>query len=358
MRIALLAPLVAPLADPPLGGVQTFLGDLARGLQGRGHAVTVFAAHGSRVRGVEVVDTGADAGRLAGTLFRPGREQREAASADAAFAGALSLIASGGFDLVHNHAFDAAAIRESARLPVPVLHTLHLPADRVIAAALAFARRAPLRPAVAAVSRSQAEGWRHLVEVDAVLRPGLPLPSIPWTERPADARLLIAGRISPEKGVLEAVAIARSAGRPLVICGPEYDPAYAARVAEQATGGSALIRPALSRADLWREMGAASAVLCPAVWEEPFGLVAAEANACGTPVVGFRRGAIAEVVADGATAVLVAPGDLAAAAEAVPRADALSRPRCRLHAERTLSLEASLDAHLGLYDRMVQAPSP
>ena len=73
MRIALVAPLIAPLAEPQLGGVQTFLVDLARGLARRGHDVTVFAARGSRVEGVTVVEAGVDAAALRATLVRPGR---------------------------------------------------------------------------------------------------------------------------------------------------------------------------------------------------------------------------------------------------------------------------------------------
>ena len=72
-------------------------------------------------------------------------------------------------------------------------------------------------------------------------------------------------------------------------------------------------------------MAQAAAVLCPAGWEEPFGLVAAEANACGTPVVGFRHGGLPEVVAEGVTGILVDPGDVPAAALAVREALALSR---------------------------------
>jgi glycosyltransferase involved in cell wall biosynthesis len=81
-------------------------------------------------------------------------------------------------------------------------------------------------------------------------------------------------------------------------------------------------------------------------------MVAAEAQACGTPVVAFRRGALPEVIADGVTGFVVAPGDARAAAEAVGAAPALSRLACREHAEQHLDLARSLDAHQQLYERV------
>ena len=91
------------------------------------------------------------------------------------------------------------------------------------------------------------------------------------------------------------------------------------------------------------------------MWDEPFGMLAAEAQACGTPVVAFKRGALGEVVAEGSTGFLIAPGDIEAAADAVGRAAALSRSDCRAHAERSLDLERSLDAHEQLYRRVLGA---
>jgi glycosyltransferase involved in cell wall biosynthesis len=78
-------------------------------------------------------------------------------------------------------------------------------------------------------------------------------------------------------------------------------------------------------------------------------MAAAEAQACGTPVVAFRRGALGEVIADGRTGFLVPPGDMRAAADAVTAAAAISRPACREHAEAHLDLERSLQAHERLY---------
>src|ERR1039458_458183 len=240
MRIALIAPLIAPLAEPQLGGVQTFLVDLARGPTGRGHDVTVFAARGSRVDGVRVVDTGVDATLLGATLFRPERpdairETRAApatADDDAAFAATAALIGGAAFDLVHNHASHIPAIRHAATLATPVVHTLHMPADPWVGAALADARRSPHPSLIAAVSEAQALSWRTLAEIDPMPRPGSPTAAIRWSTAPPSARLLFAARLSPEKGALEAVAIARGAGRCLLLCSPAYDPDYTARVKE------------------------------------------------------------------------------------------------------------------------------
>jgi glycosyltransferase involved in cell wall biosynthesis len=81
-------------------------------------------------------------------------------------------------------------------------------------------------------------------------------------------------------------------------------------------------------------------------------MVAAEAQACGTPVVAFRRGALDEVIVDGVTGFLVAPDDLSAAAAAVGDTAGLSREACRAHAETHLDIERSLDAHERLYHQL------
>ena len=77
MKIAIMAPLVTAIREPQLGGSQAFVADLARGLAGRGHDVDVYAASGSRIDGVELIDTGVDPRALTGTLYRAlGRRRR------------------------------------------------------------------------------------------------------------------------------------------------------------------------------------------------------------------------------------------------------------------------------------------
>src|SRR5439155_987367 len=132
--------------------------------------------------------------------------------------------------------------------------------------------------------------------------------------------------LSPEKGAAEAIEIARKAGIPIDLYGDAYDPEYAAAMVSSSRAVSGVsIHSGVAREVLWRVMGRAAAVLCPAKWDEPFGLVAAEAQATGTPVVAFRRGALEEVVVDGETGFLASPGDVDGAAQAVTQLAAAIR---------------------------------
>jgi glycosyltransferase involved in cell wall biosynthesis len=101
-------------------------------------------------------------------------------------------------------------------------------------------------------------------------------------------------------------------------------------------------------------MARAAVVVCPARWDEPFGMAAADAQACGTPVVAFKRGGLGEIIVDGVTGFLVAPDDIRAAADSVRRRTQISRAACRKRAERHLDLERSLDAHEQLYWEVIR----
>jgi glycosyltransferase involved in cell wall biosynthesis len=360
MKIAIMAPLVTAIREPQRGGSQAFVSDLARGLAGRGHEAHVYAASGSEIPGVEVIDTGIDPRSLAGTLYRafgpsagePGEAGPAAAAAESAFTAAYRTMEVIRYDVIHNHAFDAPAVRLSAALQAPVVHTLHLPPDKAVSAALRHVAQRSRPPAVAAVSAFQASAWRRLVPVDAILPPYPPTRVIPWSET-AGQGALFAGRLSPEKGAAEAIDIARAAGVPIDVYGDVYDAGYSRDQIDPRRGWPGVaVHRAVPRTSLWEAMARAAVVLYPARWDEPFGLAAAEAQACGTPVVAFRRGGLGEVIMDGVTGFLVPPDDIQSAAEAVSKVAGISRPACREHAEGQLDLELSLDAHERLYRRV------
>jgi glycosyltransferase involved in cell wall biosynthesis len=356
MRIAIIAPLVAAIREPQRGGSQAFVADLARGLIGRGHEIHLYAASGSEVPGVPVIDTGVDHRSLSATLYRAsGAADRQPAAAESSFARVYSAVRDDRYDVIHNHAFDAPAIKLATGLGAPVVHTLHLPPDDAVAAALRHAAGIDAPPTVAGVSEFQASAWRRVVPIDAILPPCVPTSRIDWSPGAGDGAVF-AGRLSAEKGAAEAIDIARAAGVRIDVYGDIYDAEYAReRIDPRRAEPGVVVHPAVPRASLWQAIARAAVVLCPARWDEPFGMVAAEAQACGTPVVAFERGALGEVIVDERTGFLVAPDDIHAAADAVRRTTGLSRSECRAHAERALDLGRSLEGHERLYRRVVGA---
>ena len=192
-------------------------------------------------------------------------------------------------------------------------------------------------PAVACVSASQASAWRRIVPVDAVLPSLIPTRRIPFSLDRGIGRA-VRRQVEPREG--------RRRGDRHRARGRRRDRRLRRQPTTPTTRGSRSTRAAPSRASaftrrvpqtaLWEAMARAAVVLCPAQWEEPFGMVAAEAQACGTPVVAFRRGALAEVIVDGVTGFLVAPGDVErggrrrqAGRRAVPLGPAASTPSAR-----------------------------
>jgi glycosyltransferase involved in cell wall biosynthesis len=353
VKVAIVAPLVSAIREPQGGGSQAFVADLARGLVTRGHEVHVYAAAGSEIPGVTVIDTGIDPRSLQATVYRAGDPARsDPGTAAPAFATVYSMVRRTRYDVIHNHAFDAPAISLATGLTAPVVHTLHLPPEAAVAAALRQAARTAEPPVVAGVSASQASAWRRFVPVDAILSPYVPTRSIPWSATPGDGAIF-AGRFSPEKGTAEAIDICRAAGIRIDVYGDAYDPDYArAQIDLRRDQPGVTVRAGVPRASMWAAMARAAVVVCPARWDEPFGMAAADAQACGTPVVAFRRGGLAEIIVHGVTGFLVAPDDTQAASACLRQAAQISRAACRDHAERHLDLERSLDAHEQLYRRL------
>ena len=356
LRIAIVAPLVTPIAEPQEGGSQALVADLAVGLTERGHVVDVYAASGSSIDGAHVIDTGVDSRTLQAALFHPGSPRASLPAVEAAFDHVFAMTEVGDYDVVHSHGFDSAALRRSRAGPTRVIHTVHLPAEPEAAAALIEAQSRMPPAIVVGVSASQARGWRPLVAFDRVIRNGVPVERIPWSDADGGG-LVFAGRLSPEKGAREAIDIAIGAGQRIDVYGSAYDAEYARSLEARFRGSSGVrFHPPVPRPELWRHLARARAVLCPIDWDEPFGLVAAEAQAAGAPVVGFARGGLVDVVADGITGFLVEPGDIAAAIAAVGSVGSIERRACRQHAVNDLDLKTTIAEYEDLYAAVV-APS-
>ena len=175
-----------------------------------------------------------------------------------------------------------------------------------------------------------------------------------FTFRPeAGEYLLFFGRIHPEKGTRECIAVARRTGLPLVIAGIVQDPAYFESAVRPHLDGERIryvgsVGPARRDALL----GGARALLHPIAFEEPFGLSVVEAMACGTPVIAFRRGSMPEIVADGETGFLVE--DLEGMVEAVFALPRIERAACRRRVEAHFTAGRMVDDYLRVYGEVLR----
>jgi glycosyltransferase involved in cell wall biosynthesis len=364
MKIALVAPLVAPITQPFVGGTQAMLANLAQGLICRGHHVTLFAREGSFVPDIPVEEIPVPESVLPSDFSVPGQER----PVDPGFFAQANLflelflqlrLRKHEFDVIHVHAFDWPAFACSALVQdIPVMHTIHLPAvSPEINAGLRALHQQQHPLTLVTVSHSCAHSYADYTPFDYVIYNGQNLDAIPFAPHIADdAPLLFAGRIAPEKGVAEAIEIACRADRSLLIAGGIYHRCYyeeQIRSLLQQERKHVTYLGHLEHAALWKLMGQSLGLLFPIVWDEPFGLVLVEAMATGTPVIAFDRGAAGEVIRDGETGFLIAPGDCVGAAARVKELSSLARTRCRTHVAENFSLVHMLEAYERAYNDIV-----
>jgi glycosyltransferase involved in cell wall biosynthesis len=261
------------------------------------------------------------------------------------------------FDVIHSHLewFSPILARAS---PVPVVTTLHGRLD--VPWAMRLTSGAPDARWIA-ISRSQA-AYQPAIPWAAVIHNGLSLRGAPFSREGGDDLVFI-GRISPEKGVADAIEVAVRSGRRLRIA------AKSGKSQVERDYLDSVFRPALARAGSavdWlgevpraerdRLLATSRALLMPGDWPEPFGLVAIEAMACGTPVVARPVGALPEIVRNGVDGWF--GSDVGELAEAVERAATLDRAAIRAHVLERFSAERMTDQYEALFRRIAGDDDP
>ncbi|GAA1094711.1 MULTISPECIES: glycosyltransferase [Pseudonocardia] len=344
-RIALIASARYPIREPFPGGLEAHTAGLASRLRRRGHDVTVFGAPGSdpglRVREMAVLPPISRAARS-----DVGMPPEWFLAEHHSYLELLLALSRerGRYDVVHNNSLHYLPLALADTLDAPVLTTLHTPPTPWMESAVRLGD--PQRLRFAAVSAHTARAWAPTGARATVVRNGVDTAA--WEYGPGGGVPVWSGRVVPEKGPVEAIRAARLAGTGLRLAGPCPDRAFFDSCVAPLLGDGVDYLGHLDHRALARLVGDATVAVVSPCWDEPYGLVVAEALACGTPIAGFARGALPEIV-DPLSGVLAEPGDVEALAEAIRAASLLSRTDARRHAEATCSAEVMIDGYERLY---------
>lgn len=337
VRIAQIAPLVETVPPGRYGGTERVVSYLTEELVRLGHEVTLYAAEGSctSARLVSGFPRAQPGGRLAGRVA-PHVLLVESVTKDRGSFDVLHFhIEYLHFPLVRAHRLPAVTTAHG-RLDLPELGDIYREYGDMAMIAISDAQR-----------RTQPDaGWR------GVVHHGLP-PDLYRYDAQGGESLVFLGRASPDKGLEQAIEIARRAGRRLKVAAridPEHQD-YFERLSSLMAPPEVEFLGEVDDRGKQELLGAARALLFPIDWPEPFGLSLIEALACGTPVVAFPRGAVPEVVDHGRTGWIAS--SVEEAVEGVERAGSLDRAACRAEFESRFTARRMAEDYLRLYERIL-----
>jgi glycosyltransferase involved in cell wall biosynthesis len=344
MKIALVAPPMVAVPPRRYAGTERVVAALGDGFTARGHEVTLFAPGDSEVS-YDLVPT------VPKALWGIG----DHGDATAWFERTIELVAreSDRFDVIHSH-LDVGGFPLVRRTTTPVVSTLHGRLDAGDTPAWLAAYPDAALIAISASQRRWFPDHRWL----ATIHHGMILPSVPAGR--AGEELVLVGRATREKGIAEAIELAERTGRPLRVATKAHDAREQRYVDE-------VIRPAEARGTLEflgevstnerdELMARAFATLMLGAWPEPFGLVAIESLALGTPVIARRAGALPEIIEHGVDGFLV--DDVEEAEFALGLVGTLDRDRIRRRARARFSVDRMVDEYERVFrDLIGRAPT-
>lgn len=336
LRIGVLTHIKFPVCQPFAGGLEAFTHDVTLGLRARGHAVTLFAKGGSAAQ-LEVVPVA------------PGDDCHHPSLSSAyvaehhAYLKLMQGIDDYGFDVIFNNSLHYVPVTMASLIRTPMLTVLHTPPFFEMVNALRGGRQAGR---FSTLSAANARSWSEVVPQCEIIPNGIDLQH--WQPGPTlGEHALWSGRLVPEKGAHLAIDAARQAGISLRLAGQAVDARYFKEQIEPRLGPDVEYLGHLQHCALVGELASAAVALVTPCWDEPFGLVVAEALACGTPVAAFNRGALSDLVTD-EVGCLVPPNDVAALAAAIGVARGKSRHACRALAEARWSHGLMLERYEAL----------
>ena len=336
--IALVGPVAQSIPPQRSGSVETVTAMLADGLVSRGQDVTLFAT-GSSITSAKLH-----------ALFATGYHQDTSLwpwELCELFNLAAAVERADAFDLIHYQAeYTPMSLAYTRVSPIPVLQTLHHPPTEPEVALWSHYGDAPF----VAVSAAQARLLSDL-NVVATIHHAVD-PDVFTVNRTPDDYLLFLGRFTADKGVLEAIEVARRTDRRLILAAAESE-YYREVVAPLVDHRQIVYAGEVGQTEKVSLLRGARALLYPVRAAESFGLVLAEAAMCGTPVAALDQGPVGELIDDGVTGGVFRSLD--ALVDGLPAVLALDRARVRAQAEDRFGPDRMVDEHVAVYARLAAA---
>lgn len=337
MKLLFVSTSVGPLGTGLGGGVELSLYNIAQQMIQRGHHVQIVAPAGSTWHNLPIV-------QIPGNLQIIAQSQERT---DPVMMPNNSVLANmwdyarqvqTDYDLIVNFAYDWLPFYLTPFFTRPIAHlvsmgSLNNALDEIIKQ---VAEHFPLT--IGFYTQVQAATFA-LHQPYYCLSSGIDLSLYRFCDRPKQ-QLAWLGRIAPEKGLADAVAVASITQIPLKIMGKIQDELYWQQICENYPNDIFEYLGFLSTNEMQQVLGECRALLMTPHWVEAFGNVVIESLACGVPVISYRRGGPAEIIQDGKTGFLVEPDSVSELVNATQRLDEINRQTCRTSAEAEFSLEA------------------
>lgn len=351
MKIAILCHPYFPIKEPYAGGLEMIVHLIIKGLTHLNHEVIVYAHPESELDvmliPVDVKD------HVISEKYDLDPDLDDLALADYAFAKAVQHISQGYYDIVHNHTMDSTAFIALSGLQIPVLNTFHTPMWKRLTVAIEMMDHWR-NMYVSAVSKSLASVYASKIcHVDVVYN-GIEVGNWNFNNHVSTDYLFWCGRICKEKGPEHAIQLALRTGKKLIIAGPKFVNDFFEKEVEPYLGNELIEYVGhLNHKELNRYMSNASVLIFTSLWEEPYGLVLAEALSCGTPVLGYNVGAASEII-DDTTGILVPVGDIDALEKKIEDVYLINRITCRNRAEKFCDYRHMISQYINLYDSIIK----
>jgi len=335
LRIGQISPINLPVPPQKYGGTEKIIYWLCEGLTKRGHEVFLFAAEDSKV-----------SCHLC-PIIKKSLWAFQHKESDPYYAYEMTVIAKKTkelkLDILHDH-LGPWSLALYGQINIPIIHTLHVPIeskDRV----WAYGKLNSKLVSISNAQRKPAPGLNYI----ATIYNGIDIENFRFNNKPKNHFVWV-GELSPRKGILEAIKIAKLAKIKLIIIG-RIPPStqggdyqfFQKYVKKELNKDNIVYVGEVYRGTVGRYYRNAMAFLNPLQWEEPFGLTMIESMACGTPVIALRRGSVPEIIVDGKTGFIV--NTLNEMVAAIKKINQINRKDCRAHVEENFTIKHMVDRY-------------